>query len=182
MPILLHLLKHTQAPYTLSYTNTTATSTVPSLLLASPLLTVLSSLSASSLLNLIYPSIGVCAQLFLTLWDPMDCNLPDSSVHGIFPGKNTGVGCHLFLQGNLPDSGVAPAFPASPALAARFSTTEPPRKPNPSTYFLLLPPLWSHRLNLSLTLGIQASQYVQKREWRILPWRKWPQKEKHLSL
>ena len=21
-----------------------------------------------------------------------------------FPGKNTGVGCHFFLQGNLPDS------------------------------------------------------------------------------
>ena len=182
MPILLHLLKHTQAPYTFSYTNTTATSTVPSLLLASPLLTVVSSLSASSWLNLIYPSIGMCAQLFLTLWDPMDCNLPDSSVHGIFPGKNTGVGCHFFLQGNLPDPGIAPAFPASPALAARFSTTEPPGTPHPSTYFLLLPPLWSHRLNLSLTLGIQASQYVQKREWRILPWRKWPQKEKHLSL
>ena len=26
--------------------------------------------------------------------DPMDCSLPGSSVHGIFPGKNTGVGCH----------------------------------------------------------------------------------------
>ena len=25
--------------------------------------------------------------------DPMDCSLPGSSVHGIFPGKSTGVGC-----------------------------------------------------------------------------------------
>ena len=27
-----------------------------------------------------------------------DGSLPDSSVHGIFPGKNTGVGCHALLQ------------------------------------------------------------------------------------
>ena len=31
--------------------------------------------------------------------NPMDCNLPDSSVHGDFPGKNTGVGYHCLLQG-----------------------------------------------------------------------------------
>ena len=29
----------------------------------------------------------------------MDCSLPGSSVHGILPGKNTGVGCHFLLQG-----------------------------------------------------------------------------------
>ena len=34
-----------------------------------------------------------------TLCEPMDCSLPGSSVHGIFPGKNTGVGCHFLLQG-----------------------------------------------------------------------------------
>ena len=39
------------------------------------------------------------AQLCLTLCDPIDCSLPDSSVHGIFPGKNTGVDCHSLLQG-----------------------------------------------------------------------------------
>ena len=32
----------------------------------------------------------------------MDCSLPGSSVHGIFPGKNTGVDCHSFLQGIFP--------------------------------------------------------------------------------
>ena len=31
--------------------------------------------------------------------DPMDCSLPGSSVHGIFSGKNTAVGCHFLLQG-----------------------------------------------------------------------------------
>ena len=38
-------------------------------------------------------------QLYLTVCDPMDCSLLGSSVHGDSPGKNTGVGCHLILQG-----------------------------------------------------------------------------------
>ena len=38
-------------------------------------------------------------QLCLTLCDPMDCSPPSSSVRGIFPGKNMGVGCHFLLQG-----------------------------------------------------------------------------------
>ena len=32
-----------------------------------------------------------------TLSDPMDCSLPGSSVHRIFPDKSTGVGCHCLL-------------------------------------------------------------------------------------
>ena len=31
--------------------------------------------------------------------DTMDYSPPGSFVHGIFPGKNTGVGCHFLLQG-----------------------------------------------------------------------------------
>ena len=38
-------------------------------------------------------------QLCPTLCDPMDCSLPDSSVDGASPGKNTRVGCHSLLQG-----------------------------------------------------------------------------------
>ena len=38
--------------------------------------------------------ICLVAQLCLTFCDPMDCNLPGSSVHGDSAGKNTGVGCH----------------------------------------------------------------------------------------
>ena len=34
--------------------------------------------------------------------DPIDCILPDSSVHGDSPGKNTGVGYQTLLQGILP--------------------------------------------------------------------------------
>ena len=45
------------------------------------------------------------------LWDPMDCSLPSSSVHGDSPGKNTGVGCHALLQGIFPMQGSNPGLP-----------------------------------------------------------------------
>ena len=38
-------------------------------------------------------------QLCPTVCDPMECSPPGSSVHGDSPGKNIGVGCHVFLQG-----------------------------------------------------------------------------------
>ena len=39
-------------------------------------------------------------QSCLTLCDPMDCNLPGSSLcPWDSPGKNTGAGCHALLQG-----------------------------------------------------------------------------------
>ena len=38
----------------------------------------------------------------------MDCSLLGSSVHGDSPGKNTGVGCHALLQGDLLNPGVKP--------------------------------------------------------------------------
>ena len=40
-----------------------------------------------------------------------------------FPGKNTGVGCHVLLLGNLPDPGLKPG---SPALQADSLPSEPP--------------------------------------------------------
>ena len=50
-------------------------------------------------------------QSCLTLCDPMDCSLPDSSVHGILQGKNTGVGCHALLQGIFTTQGLNPGLP-----------------------------------------------------------------------
>ena len=41
------------------------------------------------------------ANLCGILCDPMDYSPPGSSVNGIFPGKNTGVGCHFLLQGEI---------------------------------------------------------------------------------
>ena len=35
----------------------------------------------------------------------MDCTLPGSSIHGIFPEKNARVGWHALLQGIFPIQG-----------------------------------------------------------------------------
>ena len=44
-----------------------------------------------------------------------------------YPGKNTGMGCHCLLQGNLPDPGIEPG---SPALQADSLLSEPLGEPN----------------------------------------------------
>ena len=46
-----------------------------------------------------------------TLYNPIDCSLPGSSVHGDFPGKNTGVNCHALLQGIFLTQGLNPGLP-----------------------------------------------------------------------
>ena len=51
------------------------------------------------------PRIWVRAQWCLTLWDPMDCSPPGSSVHGTFQARNTGAACHFLLQGIFPTQG-----------------------------------------------------------------------------
>ena len=82
-------------------------------------------------------------QSCLTLCDPMDCSLPGFSVHGILPGKNTGVGCHVLLQGMfLPQgSGIEPTSPAAPALWTDSLPTELQAKPHisVSTLFSCMP-------------------------------------------
>ena len=50
-------------------------------------------------------------QSCLTFWDPIDCSLPDSSVHRDSLGKNTGVGCHALLQRLFPTHGLNPGLP-----------------------------------------------------------------------
>ena len=42
----------------------------------------------------------IVAQSCPTLCKRMDCSPPGSSFHGIFPGKNTGVGCISFSRGS----------------------------------------------------------------------------------
>ena len=63
------------------------------------------------------------AQLCLTLCDPMDSSLPDSSVHGHSTGKNTGVGCYALLQGIFP--GIKPRCPT---LQVDSLSSKPPEK------------------------------------------------------
>ena len=73
--------------------------------------------------------VWVCsvAQSCLTLCDPMDCSLPGSSVHQILQARIQK--CLPFPpSGCLPNPGIEPASPLSPALAGWFFTTEPPGK------------------------------------------------------
>ena len=63
-------------------------------------------------------SLCLVAQSCPILWDPMDCSLSGSSVHGESPGKDTGV--------DLPNPGIKPR---SLALQADSLLTEPPGKP-----------------------------------------------------
>ena len=74
----------------------------------------------------------MCAKLLqscVTLCDPGDCSLTGSFVLN-FPVKNTGVGCHVLLQGIFPIQGLILCLLVSPALADVFFTIEPPGKPN----------------------------------------------------
>ena len=48
----------------------------------------------------IFSQFSSVAQLCLTLCNPFEYSLPDSSVHGHSPGKNTGVGCMPSSRGS----------------------------------------------------------------------------------
>ena len=60
------------------------------------------------------------AQSCLTLWDPTDCSLPGSSVHGILQAGILEWVATSFSRGSCPPG----IEPASPALAGGFFTTE----------------------------------------------------------
>ena len=69
----------------------------------------------------------------------MDCSPPGSSIHRDSSGKNTGVGCHALLQGNLPHPGIKLR---SPALQVHSLLSEPPGQPkNTGVSSLSLPSL-----------------------------------------
>jgi len=65
----------------------------------------------------------------LTLWDPVDCSPPGSSVLGISWQENWS-GLPFPPPGDRPNPGIKSTSPASPALTGRrFFTTELPVKP-----------------------------------------------------
>ena len=90
---------------------------------------------------------------------PQDCLREKASCPGAFvlrhlllcpwdsPGENTEVGCHFLL----PNTGIKPMSPMSPALAGRFFTTEPPRKP------WSLPRLMANQPSQWFSLNISSS-------------------------
>ena len=77
------------------------------------------------------------AQSRPTFCDPMDCNLPGSSVHRILQARILGVGCHFLPQGIFPTQGSNPRLPHCGEMLYRLShqgsqrnkkgTKKPPR-------------------------------------------------------
>ena len=67
----------------------------------------------------------LASQLCLAVCDPGNCGSPGSLCTWNFPGENTGVGCHVFLQGDLPNPGMELG---SPTLQVDSSLFEPPGK------------------------------------------------------
>ena len=55
----------------------------------------------------------MCAQSCPILCNRMDCSPLGSTVLGIFPGKNSGAGCHFLLQGIFPTWGLNPHLSCS---------------------------------------------------------------------
>ena len=61
------------------------------------------------------------------LCNPVDCSLPGSSVHGILRQEyRSGLLCPS--PGDLPDSGIKPASPVSPAIVGGIFTTSGPQE------------------------------------------------------
>ena len=69
----------------------------------------------------------LCAQLCLTLFDPVNCSPPGSSVHGISQERIL-EWVAIFSSRDLSDPEIQPTSPVSPALAGRFFNTEPSGK------------------------------------------------------
>ena len=61
--------------------------------------------------------------LCLTLFDPVDCSLPGSSVHGDSPGKNTAVGCYALFQGIFPTHRSNPDHLLTPGVSPLLHTS-----------------------------------------------------------
>ena len=69
-------------------------------------------LKDSSYTMYVHVCMYTCAVLYLgsqpcpTLCNPMDCRLPGSSIHVIFPDTDIGLGCPVLLQGIFPTHGL----------------------------------------------------------------------------
>ena len=67
--------------------------------------------------------------LISTLSTVLSCSVVSIAPRLLYPGKNTGAGCHFLLQGIFSTQGSNPHLP-SPTLAGGFFTIEPPEKPS----------------------------------------------------
>ena len=104
---------------------------------ASTFITAFNTLSGELLIS-IYLDIAYSVALScLTLWDPMHCS-PPAPLFMEFSRQEYWSGFSFPPPGDLPDPGIEPTSPASPALAGRFFTSEPPGKLILGFYLVLL--------------------------------------------
>ena len=82
-------------------------------------------LQGKSEIRILFHIISVVAQSCPTLFDPVDCSPPGSSVHGILQGRILESVAISFSRGSS-DPGIEPGSPASQADAL---PSEPPGKP-----------------------------------------------------
>ena len=93
-------------------------------------------------------------QSSLTLCDPMDYSRQGFSVHGDSPGKNTGVGCHVFLQRIFPTQGLNPGLLHCRRILYCLSHQGSPRKLEWVAYPFSRRSSWpSNRTRISLIAG-----------------------------
>ena len=92
---------------------------------ASTFITIALNTLSGELLISIYLDIACSVALLCqTLWDPMDCS-PPVPLFVEFSRQEYWSGFSFPPRGNLPDPGLEPSFPVSPALAGRIFTSEP---------------------------------------------------------
>ena len=77
-------------------------------------------------------------QLCLTIFDPMDCSLPDYLRSWGFSRQEYRRGFPFPSPGDLPDPGIKPASLMSPALAGGSLPLGPPAKSSSYTYIYSL--------------------------------------------
>ena len=68
-------------------------------------------LGVNSVNKIYYYIFGGAKLLILTLWDPMDCSLPGSSLHGILQARVL-EWVAISFSSDLPNPGIEPRSPA----------------------------------------------------------------------
>ena len=90
-------------------------------LIGIPIPKLLMTIFSYNYLNILIMCCAKSLQSCPTLWDPMDCSLPGSSVHGILQVR-TLEWVAISSSGDLPDPVIEPGSLTSLALAGRFFT------------------------------------------------------------
>ena len=98
------------------------------------------------------------AQSCPTPYDPMDCSPPGSFVHGISPGKNTGVGCRALLQGIFSTQGSNLHLLCLLHWQVSSSPLAPPGRRNASLLTAKCQPPWDHGQCLEIMVPLDVLQ------------------------